>query len=89
MQRWSAWRTLVVGFPYFTGRLGVHRRSFSRGICTRVLGTLGTIRNKLGAVRLGLITLGAISLLCGMLPPTMTGFWLFAALCLALGATGN
>ncbi|WP_422880275.1 MFS transporter [Moorella sulfitireducens] len=30
-----------------------------------------------------------ISFFCGILPPGMTGFWIFAALCLVMGASVN
>lgn len=53
------------------------------------ISSLGTIKNKLLVVRIGLLAIGIISLLCGILPQNMTGFWMFAVLCTLLGATMN
>lgn len=53
------------------------------------ISNLGTIKNKLLIVRIGLLSIGIISLLCGILPQNMTGFWMFAVLCTLLGATMN
>lgn len=54
-----------------------------------IITSFGTIKNKLLVVRIGLLAIGIISLLCGILPQNMIGFWIFVGLCLALGATMN
>lgn len=46
-------------------------------------------RNKLQIARGGLIGLGAIILLCGLLPASYGFFWLFVVLCFFMGACGN
>lgn len=53
------------------------------------ISSIGNIKNKLGAVHVGAIGLGVTSLLCGILPHNMTGFWIFAVVCLAMGASVN
>ena len=52
-------------------------------------GMLGRMQNKLAWVHLGLLGIGATSLLCGLLPPTAFGYWAFAVLCMLMGASGN
>lgn len=49
----------------------------------------GTIKNKLAVVHIGLLASAVISFFCGILPQSMTGFWIFMTLCLILGASGN
>ena len=48
-----------------------------------------TVKRKLRASYLGLAGIGLMSALGGMLPPTFSGWLLFAAVCVGLGAFGN
>ena len=81
------------------------QRLFSRGcvacqqgqpwLCCRYdalrhhLGKGGAIKNKFPVIHLGLLEMGASSLLCGLLPAEMVWLWVFAALCALLGSSGN
>ncbi len=47
------------------------------------------IKNKLYAAFLGIIILGVSTFTCGILPPGSIGFWIFAVVCLAMGASVN
>ncbi|MGI6129760.1 MAG: MFS transporter [bacterium] len=71
--------------------LSINQLAYSIGMMLGAVAVsgLGEIKNKLGVVHLGLMVLGVASLLGGMLPPTMVGFWIFVALCLAMGASVN
>jgi len=77
--RASAWHAGLVEFLYALGMM----------LGAMALTRQGTIKDKLGLVHWGLFALAATSLLCGILPDTMTGFWIFAFLCLLMGASGN
>ena len=52
-------------------------------------GSLSKIKNKLLLAMFGFMGASIITFLCGILPATMVGFWLFTLLCLLLGASGN
>ena len=54
-----------------------------------LLSLKGRIKDQLRAVRWGLVGLGLTSLLSGLLPSTMAGFWAFAAVCLVMGGCAN
>lgn len=75
----TAWHASVTQIAYSLGMM----------VGALVLSRLGTVKNKLGAVHGSLFGLGVVSFLCGILPSTMTGFWIFAALCLAMGSSEN
>jgi MFS transporter, DHA3 family, macrolide efflux protein len=75
----TAWHAGLVEFLYAAGMM----------FGAAAIAKLGAIKDKLGAVHAGLFALGLTSLFCGLLPQTMAGFWIFAALCLAMGASGN
>lgn len=77
--RATAWHASLIEVVYALGMMAG----------AMAISGVGTISNKLGAVHAGLGAMGLISLLCGLLPQSMAGFWAFAALCLALGASGN
>lgn len=47
------------------------------------------INRKLRTSYIGLFGMGAISAACGLLPPTLAGWFIFALLCAGLGASGN
>lgn len=53
------------------------------------MSSIGTLKNQLGAVYMGLAVLGVSTLLCGLLPHNMSGFWMFLLLCLLMGASVN
>ena len=48
-----------------------------------------TVSRKIRVSYLGLFDIGAVSAVCGLLPPTFWGWILFAVLCAGLGASGN
>ena len=53
------------------------------------IGQLFHKTNRLRMARMGIFWLGAVTLLCGILPASYGFFWMFAALCLIMGACGN
>lgn len=75
----TAWHASFVELAYAAGMM----------VGAMAISGIGNIKNKLGAVHVGLAALGVISLLCGILHQNMAGFWMFAALCMAMGASGN
>ncbi|KPU44429.1 2-acyl-glycerophospho-ethanolamine acyltransferase [Oxobacter pfennigii] len=77
--RADAWHASMVNLGYATGMM----------LCALILGKFGTIKNKFPVIHLGLLGMGASSLLCGLLPAKMVWFWVFAALCALLGASSN
>jgi DHA3 family macrolide efflux protein-like MFS transporter len=55
-----------------------------------VVGGIGNkIKNKIAVSILGLFVFSITSFFCGILPPTITGLWIFAGICLAMGAGNN
>jgi len=75
----TAWHASIAQIMYAAGMMGG----------AVIAGSLGRFKNRLFQVQAGIFLLGIITVLCGILPQTMFGFWLFALLCLLLGATGN
>ena len=75
----TAWHASIANVMYAAGMMGG----------AVVAGSLGRFKNRLLQVQAGIFLLGILSVLCGILPQTMFGFWLFVLLCLLLGATGN
>lgn len=69
----------IVEFAYALGML----------LISLAVSIFGQVKDKLFVAHLGLFGIGATSLLCGLLPYTMRGFWVFAALCMIMGASGN
>ena len=53
------------------------------------MGAVGRLRRPLTAAALGLGVVGLTCLTCGLLAPTYTGFWIFAAACCLMGAGAN
>lgn len=49
----------------------------------------GTIKRKFLVINFGLFGVGITSFVAGILPPTLVGFWIFAIVCLLMGASGN
>jgi DHA3 family macrolide efflux protein-like MFS transporter len=55
-----------------------------------VVGGMGNkIKNKLAVSILGLFVFSVTAFFCGILPPTMIGLWIFAGICLVMGAGNN
>ncbi|MDR2201785.1 MAG: MFS transporter, partial [Clostridiales bacterium] len=54
-----------------------------------ITGAAGTIKNKLVFARLMFLFVGLESVICGLLPPTSAGFWVYAAASFVMGATLN
>ncbi len=47
------------------------------------------VNRKIRVSFIGLFTMGAVSLICGTIPPTYAGWFFFAGSCIGLGASGN
>jgi DHA3 family macrolide efflux protein-like MFS transporter len=75
----SAWHAGLVEVMYAGGMMA----------SAAVMGSLKSIKNKLGIVQMGLAGLGIVCLLAGLLPQTPWGFWVFAGLCMLMGAAAN
>ncbi|WHH59737.1 MFS transporter [Petroclostridium sp. X23] len=75
----SAWHAGIVQFGYAGGMM----------MCSILVGTYGTIKNKLFVVHIGLLGLGLTSFFSGILPQSNTAFWIYAVLCTLMGASGN
>ncbi|MDD6797279.1 MAG: MFS transporter [Clostridia bacterium] len=58
-------------------------------IASVLFGSVIKIRNKLRISYAGLIGMGAAVALCGLVPPTLAGWVVFALMCMCLGAAGN
>ncbi len=77
--RGDAWHASIAQIVYAAGMMGG----------AVVAGSLGRYKNRLLQVQLSLFLSGVFALMCGILPQTMFGFWLFVLICLLIGATGN
>lgn len=75
----SAWHAGAVEFLFAAGMM----------VCAAVLSVCGNIKNKLLWIHIAMFGMGFSGLLAGLIPPTITMFWLFAALCCLMGATMN
>lgn len=75
----TAWQGSLVELLYAAGMM----------LSALLTGMMGRMQNKLAWVHLGLLGIGATSLLCGLLPPTAFGYWVFAVLCMLMSASGN
>lgn len=75
----SAWHGSAVEFLYALGMMGA----------SMLFGSLGKIRNKVRAAYLGLAGIGVTCLICGILPPEMWAWYVFAASCMFMGAFGS
>ena len=53
------------------------------------IGMISQKHSKMKLARLGLLGVGLTTALCGILPPTIFFFWIFALLCLIMGGCGN
>ena len=54
-----------------------------------LISTVGNIHHKFLVIQLGLFGIGLTSILSSLLPSTYWAFWLFAAVCALMGASGN
>lgn len=75
----SAWHASLVEMLYAAGMMGI----------SLIMGIFGNIQRKFLVIHIGLFGIGLTSLLCGLLPATDSGFWIFAVLCFFMGASGN
>ncbi|ACV62381.1 major facilitator superfamily MFS_1 [Desulfofarcimen acetoxidans DSM 771] len=75
----TAWHASINQISYAVGMM----------IGAAIISSIGVIKNKLGIVRIGIVALGVTSILSGILPHNLTGFWFFTAVCLVMGAVGN
>ncbi|MGI6280303.1 MAG: MFS transporter, partial [Acutalibacteraceae bacterium] len=75
----GAWHAGLINFLYAGGMM----------LCSLLLGRFGTMKNKFLAIYFGLLGMGLSSLFCGLLPSSMSWFWVFAVLCALLGASSN
>jgi len=74
----TAWHASAVQITYSVGMM-----------CGAVIIGHLKIINKISAAGWGTVILGITVFLCGVLPANMTGFWLFAVICFAMGASIN
>ena len=75
----TAWHGSVVEFAYAFGMMGV-----SLGF-----GSLGKVQNKIRTAFIGLAGIAATCFVCGILPPTMWAWAVFAFVCLLMGGFGS
>lgn len=76
----SAWHASLVEITYAGGMLAF----------AALMGAVGNrAKDPLALSYVGLLGMGAASLVCGLLPPAMWAFWVFAAVCALLGGCGN
>ena len=68
-----------------------HRRSVITEIFSQALlfSSVLKINRKIRVSFTGLFGMGAMSMLCGIIPPTYIGWFFFAGGCICLGASGN
>lgn len=75
----TAWHASAVEAIYALGMM----------ITAALFGSVIKVKRHLMVSYLGMLGLGATSLVCGLLPPTMWGWWIFAVVCGIMGAFGN
>lgn len=76
----SAWHAGLVELVYAGGML----------LAAAAASAIGQrMRRKLNWSHFGMVLMGASCAVSGLLPPTMGGFWTFAALCAVMGASAN
>lgn len=54
-----------------------------------LFGSVWQVKRKIGVSYVGLLGIGATTLVCGMLPPVFSGWIIFTATCVFMGAFGN
>lgn len=75
----SAWHASFVELAYAAGMM----------LFAGVMSRMGKLRDKLLAAQMGMVGIGVTSLVCGIVPPQMWAFWIFAAACCVMGGCGN
>jgi DHA3 family macrolide efflux protein-like MFS transporter len=75
----TAWHAGIVEFAYAGGMM----------LCAALVSAYGEIKNKFLVIHIALIVLGLGSLWSGLLPPDLSVFWIFTAICAMMGAAGN
>lgn len=75
----SAWYGSAVEFAYAFGMI----------VVSLLFASILKIRHKIRTSFLALIVLGFVSVLCGLIPSTITGWFVFTGLCVLLGAMEN
>lgn len=75
----TAWHGGFVELAYASGMM----------LCALIFGQLGNLKHKIRVAHYGMFGLGLTALLCGLLPPDLSIFWIFAVLCALMGASGN
>ena len=75
----SAWHGSVVELVYAAGMM----------ITAFLFGSVLKVKRPLHVAYLGLVGMGVSSLACGLLPSHMWAYWVFAAACFFMGASGN
>lgn len=75
----SALHGSFVEFTYAAGML----------LTALLVSSLGDIKHKFTFLHIGLLGIGITSFICGILPPTIWAFWIFAAVCCVMGGSGN
>lgn len=75
----SAWHGSAVELSYALGMM----------ITAFLFGSIIQISNKIKTAYLGLLGIGIASAICGIVPPTLSGWWIFMVFCSLLGACGN
>lgn len=75
----TAWHASAVELSFAIGMM----------IAAILFGSIVRIKNKIRMSFLGMMGIGIASTLCGILPPSMWGFWIFLFLCGGMGAAEN
>lgn len=75
----SAWHGSAVEVAYALGMM----------VSAMLFGSVIRVRRHLRTAYLGLLGLGGTCIVCGLLPPNMVGWCVFAATCAVMGACGN
>lgn len=75
----TAWHGGLVEFLYAGGMM----------LSALLIGRFGEIKHKFRMIHLGLIGLGLTSFFAGILPQDISYFWIFAVMCLLMGASGT
>lgn len=75
----NAWHGSVVEFAYAFGMMGV----------SIAFGSLGKVKNKMRMAFIGLAGIAATCFICGILPPTMWAWVIFAFVCALMGGFGS
>ncbi|MDF2945136.1 MAG: major facilitator superfamily 1 [Herbinix sp.] len=74
----TAWQASIIQITYSLGMM------LGAGMMSQF-----KFKNKLFVALIGMIVLGVTTFVCGVLPASNLGFWIFAVVCLAMGASVN